>query len=629
MHTRLAAALTLSTICTAVLLAPTASGDPAVTAPRVHDQVGESADLRGGTAATIEPLSNRMIATGLTRPVAAVAAPGDPNRLYIAEQFVGGGGTARVRILNLITEEIQPTASAFLTITGISPTSGASSTGGDERGLLGLAFHPNYAENGYVYVNYTNSAGATVIRRFTRSVENPDQVDPLSGFTIMTISQPFTNHNAGWMDFGPDGYLYIAMGDGGSGGDPGNRGQNLGVLLGKMLRIDVDGGSPYAVPPSNPFISNPGALNEIWSYGLRNPFRNSFDRGTGNMFIADVGQNAWEEISFESASSPGGVNYGWRCYEGNAQYNLTGCPPANTMKFPFYTVSTGSNASVIGGYVYRGFAIPSLVGTYFWGGYFPVQIWSATVTPSGNSEIVTDLTSRSAALGASNASRISSFGEDAYGEVYVVGLHAGAANSGRIWKVMPFRPVNNECSGALEVGEGQRLISNHATTNTGYVEEACMYEGEGAIQSDIWFKHTAACAGELTVSLCGSGYWAKLGVYSGCPTAPGQVLACDVDSCPDGMPTVTIPVAAGELILIRVGGVLGAVGNALLDVSCKAGVACPGDFDGSGSVDVFDLLQLLGAWGDCAGCVEDIDGNGAVDVFDLLALLGAWGTCGS
>jgi len=208
---------------------------------------------------------------------------------------------------------------------------------GNEQGLLGLAFHPNYQTNGYFYMNYSANGGDTKIVRYSVSVD-PDLADATSGFELMTINQPYSNHNGGNLIFGPDGYLYIGTGDGGSAGDPQNRAQNPQTLLGKMLRIDVDSGSPYGIPANNPFVGNATTLDEIWAIGLRNPWRYSFDRQTGDLWIGDVGQNLFEEIDFEPDSCTGGKNYGWRCYEANDPYNTSGCGPAADYVFPVYVI---------------------------------------------------------------------------------------------------------------------------------------------------------------------------------------------------------------------------------------------------------------------------------------------------
>ena len=344
---------------------------------------------------------------GLSRPVWIGSAPGDDDRLFILEQHTG-----QVRIFKKSTGTLN--ATPFLTIGGLST--------GNEQGLLGIAFHPDYQNNGYVYVSYTNPA--TRVVRYTRST--PDTANAGSAFQIFSVSQPFSNHNGGQISFGPDGYLYIGLGDGGSANDPGNRAQTMTDVLGKMLRIDVDGGSPYAIPPTNPFLGT-SAREEIWHAGLRNPWRWSFDKLTGDMYLGDVGQNAIEEIDFQP-SGLGGLNYGWRCMEGNNCTGLTGCTcNAPALVLPIQTYSHSFGCSVTGGYVYRGCDIPELRGTYFYADYCSARIWSMRY----ENNVVTEWRERTAEMAPSGVtvSTISSFGEDNEGNVYIVSL------GGRIFRI--------------------------------------------------------------------------------------------------------------------------------------------------------------------------------------------------
>ncbi len=287
---------------------------------------------------------------------------------------------------------------------------------GSEQGLLGLAFHPEYPDSGYFYVNYTGVGDSTHISRFSLSLSNPDLADALSEKKLLTIFQPFANHNGGDLSFGQDGYLYIGLGDGGSGGDPDNRSQNLQEYLGKMLRIDVNHGNPYAIPETNPFYNDPIALDEIWALGLRNPWRFSFDRVTGDLWIADVGQNTWEEIDFQPASSPGGENYGWRCYQGNAPYNTTGCGGSELYTFPIHQYSHSFGCSVTGGYVYRGSQFPAMYGKYFFADYCSDRIW--TIRDAGGIWTVE-------LYGQFSGNNFTTFGEDANGQLYVAGYSTG------------------------------------------------------------------------------------------------------------------------------------------------------------------------------------------------------------
>ena len=294
-----------------------------------------------------------------------------------------------------------------------------------------MAFHPDYLNNGYFYVNYTRSGGTTRVSRF--SVANdPNTADPNSELILLEISQPEWNHNGGCIKFGPDGYLYIGVGDGGGGGDQhgtvGN-GQNPQTLLGKLLRIDVDNGTPYGVPASNPFVGNNDVLDEIWALGLRNPWRFSFDSETGDLWIGDVGQNVIEEVDFQPASSTGGENYGWRCYEGNTPYNTSGCGPFNDYTAPAYSYNrvTNDNCSVTGGFVYRGCLNPDLVGDYIYADYCTGIFWSLVSDGQGgwtNTQIANY-----------PGYDISSFGEGVDGELYVVELGGNSSSGGVLYKV--------------------------------------------------------------------------------------------------------------------------------------------------------------------------------------------------
>ena len=358
--------------------------------------------------------------TGASSPVGIYNCGDD--RLFITEQNQGD-----IEIINTSGTAI----GTFLDLTGLLTTGG-------ERGLLGLAFHPDYANNGFFYVNYTNLQGHTVVARYQVS-SNPNVADPASGTIIITINQPYGNHNGGSIAFGADGYLYIGMGDGGSAGDPENRSQNPLELLGKMLRIDVDNGLPYTIPSSNPYFGQTDTLPEIWAMGLRNPWKFSFDKETGDMWIGDVGQNTREEIDFESAGSPGGSNWGWKCYEGNFAYSTGGCQPIGFYDFPAkeHTHAEGY-CSITGGYVYRGQAFPALEGIYFFSDYCDGDIMALTPNGSGGW-----LESNLYAAGAG----IVGFGEDYLGELYVV------KNTGTIFKIedtCPFYPeINGDGDGGL------------------------------------------------------------------------------------------------------------------------------------------------------------------------------------
>lgn len=287
---------------------------------------------------------------------------------------------------------------------------------GGEQGLLGLALHPQFAENGILFVDYTDLDGNTQLVRYTQSEAGGNLVDPSTAFTVLSVDQPAPNHNGGMLAFGPDGYLYVGLGDGGSQGDPDGNGQNLGVLLGKILRIDVDadpGDEGYAVPADNPFVSNPDARSEIWATGLRNPWRFSFDRETGDMWIGDVGQNGFEEIDFQPAGM-GGLNYGWSLAEGPVCYNDPACESNDQLTWPVFSYGRDVGIAVTGGYVYRGSAVPGLYGSYLLGDYGTGYLW--TLTADGDGAYIASEPAPTDLL-------ISSFGEDSSGELYVVDLN--------------------------------------------------------------------------------------------------------------------------------------------------------------------------------------------------------------
>ncbi|WP_420629591.1 PQQ-dependent sugar dehydrogenase [Candidatus Leptofilum sp.] len=354
------------------------------------------------------------IESGFIQPVDITNAGDD--RLFIVEQ---------PGIIRIIDADGNMLPDPFLDINLIVDSETHS-----ERGLLGLAFHPDYPNTPYFYVNYTavSGSGDTIIARYTVS-NDPNVADPNSAVEILRIDQPAGNHNAGDLAFGPDGYLYIPTGDGGSGGDPwgddGN-GQNRQALLGKILRIDVDGGSPYAIPADNPFVGDASTLDEIWALGLRNPWRISFDRDTGDLYIGDVGQGLWEEVNFQPASGGGGENYGWRCYEGNQTFNTINCGDISNYQFPFDDYPHGSfpfgmneGNSITGGFVYRGNDFPDLNGIYIYADFISGNFWLAQNSSGWN---ITPL----GGIGVSNPS---TFGEGCDGELYV------ASHSGTIYQI--------------------------------------------------------------------------------------------------------------------------------------------------------------------------------------------------
>lgn len=406
--------------------------------PEAHAQV-----CAGISEASDTPLTSVRIVSGLVRPVLVTAPAGDVERVFIVEQ----DGKIKIRKNGAVLP------AAFLDITPIvrSP----ADIGGNEEGLLGLAFHPDYATNGWFFVYHTNSSGNNVVARYTRSAGDPDVADPASRVEVITFSHPgATNHNGGMIAFGPnDGYLYIGTGDGGGGCDPAENGQNGATHLGKMLRIDVDA-LPYGIPPDNPFVG--GANNdEIWSLGLRNPWRWSFDRATGDLYIGDVGQARWEEIDYVPAPDAGkAANFGWDNYEGTVCPNPSCTSETSTCTFPNNTLpvlvfaNDSSTCSVTGGYVYRGCRMPALHGTYFYADYCAAFIRSFEIAGGVPVNQITR-TGELAPGGGLTINSITSFGEDARGEIYVVD------QGGEIFKIVPVLS-NLEVSGA---GASSLLLS--------------------------------------------------------------------------------------------------------------------------------------------------------------------------
>ena len=339
----------------------------------------------------------QLILNELNQPIGLSNAGDGSGRQFIVEQ--------PGRILIARDRELQPTP--FLDISRQVSCCG-------ERGLLGLAFHPQYLENGYFFVNYTDLKGDTVIARFKVSAD-PDQANLDSELKLLVIEQPFANHNGGGMAFGTDGYLYLALGDGGSGGDPLGNAQNTYSLLGKLLRLDVDQVEGYAIPPDNPFADQGGAP-EVWAYGLRNPWRFSFDRLTGELFIGDVGQGSWEEIDYLPAGFPGGANFGWNFREGSHPYGNSSQTEGLKIIDPVAEYGRDQGFSVIGGAVYRGEQLPEWNGIYLYGDYGSGTIWGLFLDQDGawQNQLLFQ-----------TSSSITSFGEDQSGELYYVALDGG------------------------------------------------------------------------------------------------------------------------------------------------------------------------------------------------------------
>ncbi|HEX9793843.1 MAG TPA: PQQ-dependent sugar dehydrogenase [Planctomycetota bacterium] len=454
-----------------------------------------------------QKIGSERVASGLNVPLFLDAPPGDTTRLFVLEQ-----NTARIRIIENDTLLGTP----FLDI-------GSLASSGGERGLLGMAFHPDYAVNGYFYVNYTDNSGRTKVARYTVSA-NPNVADASSALEILDVYQPQSNHNGGMIAFGPnDGYLYVGMGDGGGAGDTGNNAQDLSLLRGKMLRLDVDGGSPYAIPGDNPFVNDPNARDEIWAYGLRNPWRYSFDRENGEMWIADVGQDIWEEIDWQPANSAGGENYGWRLKEGDHCFNpSSNCDPGG-LTDPVHEYSHGGQpfrCSITGGYVYRGSAIPGLQGTYFFADYCSQQIWSLRFENGA----VVDLVDRTAELapgGGMAINDITSFGQDASGELYVID------GGGEVFKIVP-RLMDLSVSG-LVAGQSTTLAASAATAG-----------------ARVFFTYSLTGAGQTRVDALSVFLGLAAPRLAGSATANAGGVASLTRSVPAGALGLTVTMQAAE-----------------------------------------------------------------------------------
>lgn len=366
--------------------------------------------LAAGSSAQAQ-LTTQLFVSGIDRPVYMTHANDGTGRIFVLEQ------EGAIRIVEA-DGTLLPTP--FMDIDG---TVIGGDSGGNEQGLLGLAFHPDYATNGKFYVNYTGSGGDTRIAEYQVSAGDPNIADTGSARIIMFYDQPFSNHNGGWLGFGPDGYLYISAGDGGSANDPGNRAGNLGNFLGKLHRINVDGGDDfpadanqnYEIPADNPFVGTAGAVESIWAYGLRNPWRTSFDRETGDLWIADVGQNVREEVNFAAAGGAGGEHYGWRCREGFASTGLA-CGATSGFTEPVHQYTHGANGcSITGGYAYRGCELgDAYTGLYFFSDYCSGRIW--TLDKDNGFANTLQFTA---------GFNVSSFGETESGELLVADLFGG------------------------------------------------------------------------------------------------------------------------------------------------------------------------------------------------------------
>lgn len=426
----LAGAMLFVGACSPLVKPPANAGVPASTTHTAYPATSAPGSTAYPTADEVFPTATQGLPTSTQPPTASPLAPASENvtafpdpRAFTWQTVVAGlerptdlagAGEGRLLVLEqpgrvrLVLDGVLQ-ADPFLDITD------RVGSQGNEQGLLGIALHPRFAENGFFYLNYTDRAGTTVVSRF-QTLADGARADPASERILLTIEQPYANHNGGSLAFGPDGMFYIGTGDGGSAGDPQGNGQKLTTLLGKLLRIDVDGGDPYAIPADNPFADGPRGRGEIWAYGLRNPWRFSFDRLTGDLWIADVGQNAWEEINFQPAGAPGGVNYGWNFREGAHPYR--GEPPAGLLLTdPVAEYPHPEGCSVTGGFVYRGEKFPEFFGIYLYGDYCNGRVWGLLRQPDGSwqSQLLFE-----------TGTYLSSFGEDVRGELYLLDQRSGS-----------------------------------------------------------------------------------------------------------------------------------------------------------------------------------------------------------
>lgn len=396
-------------------------------------------------------------ATGFTAPVEITNV--NDSRMFVVQQN---------GIIKILQSNGTVNSTNFLNIS-------SKITYGGERGLLGLAFHPQYPTNGYFFVYYNDTGGNITVARYTRSSANPDVADPATEKIVLNLPKPFDNHNGGSIHFAPDGYLWVVTGDGGSGGDPNNNAQNKNSLLGKLLRLDINSTGAYNIPPGNPFVGIDGA-DEVWAYGLRNAWKFNFDTVSGNVIIADVGQGQIEEIN-RMPLTQAGINYGWRCYEGNNTYNTTGCAAQSTMTFPVAAYEhSGGKCSITGGYVYRGTLFPALQGRYFFADYCSTQIGSL------NSDDSITWTS------AFSGNNFSTFGVNNQNELFVA-----AVNSGKIFRITTTSLGTNENSISTQIkvypNPASKKVFIEGVKDKNTTVEIISFEGrkvleQGKIESD-------------------------------------------------------------------------------------------------------------------------------------------------
>jgi len=544
-------------------------------------------DCDGVPVAVGEDITLELVVSGLTDPVDVTHAPDDASRLFIVEQ------NGRIRILDLATDALL--ATPFLDIR-------SRVNFGGERGLLGLAFHPHYAENGEFFVNYSRlSDGATVVARYRVSDANPNVASSASESIVLTVAQPFSNHNGGQLAFSPrDEKLYIGMGDGGSGGDPQNNGQTRSSLLAKMLRIDVDSAAPYGVPADNPFVGTASVRGEIWAFGVRNPWRFSFDPLTYDLWIADVGQGDYEEIDVQPADSTGGENYEWRVLEGLHSYDGGTAFGPGTRQGPVYEYDHSVGRSITGGAIYRGCAIPDLSGRYFFADY--ENDWVRSFRLEGGSAV--DVVNHTTALNAGIAGSIdhpTAFGIDARGEIYLVDHQVRTTTTdGRLYRIVSSNPPNTPPTARITTDPPSAVLELAGASVQILLDGTTSDDGDGGVQ-------------ELTYA------WEKL-------SGPGG----DAIGRPTKETTLVTFTAAGEYVYELTVGDGAATDRAetTVLVNESAGVRFRrGDANVDGITDISDGTFVLGTLflGFAPrGCDDAMDTNdsGDVDVSDAVALFG-------
>ncbi len=574
------------------------NGDGCSFACLLEDERGLCAGVSSGPATSLNAV---LVASGLGRALDIQAPPLDPHRLFVATQ------TGEIRLIKNGTLLPQP----FLDVSSLTTCCG-------ERGLLGLAFHPDYENNRRFFVHYTNPSGNNVIARYDRSVGDPDVADFGSGVVLFTVTQPGANHQGGQLAFGPDGYLYTAIGDGGGGSAGRGAAQADDSLLGKVLRIDVDVDAPpyYAVPPDNPGTAG-APLGLIWGRGLRNPWRFSFDRANGDLYIADVGEVDWEEINYEPAASIGANNFGWPIWDGDSNcfqpIAPADCDSTAGYEMPLYAYDHSFGCSVTGGYVYRGCAMPSQNGRYFFGDYCSARVFSFVAngqTPSSVSEHTAAL----APGGGISIAQISAFGQDARGEIYIADL------GGEVFRIVPAAGVCGD--GIQQTGEQCDDAGQSVTCDADCTFAVC---GDGSLNTaagescdDGNGTSGDGCDANCTPTGCGN---AIVTLGESCDTG-GESASCDADCsaavCGDG----TLNLSAGELC--DDGNTLNGDGCSSQCVPEVSPTVC-GDANSDDRVTASDgLIILKNSVGQSVACPDflcDADGNGLVSASDANIVL--------